>query len=80
LINRDQHHELAVDATLADRQFARVLGVDAMGGGDVKAANSWDAPNRVALMRGVAELTELGELRVRVPAPGLAVVRVALAE
>jgi hypothetical protein len=29
-------------------------------------------------MRGTAELTEVGELRERVPAPGLAVVRVAL--
>jgi alpha-N-arabinofuranosidase len=80
LVNRDQRQEVAVDVTLADRQIARVMSVEVMGGDDVKAANSWDAPDRVAPVRGTARLTELGELQVRVPAPGLAVVRVALSE
>ena len=80
LINRDQQGELAVDVKLADRQIGRVVGVDEFGGGDVKAANSWDEPHRVGARSGRAELSETGGLRVHVPAPGFAVVRVAPAE
>ena len=41
----------------------------------MKAANSWDTSNRVSPKKGTADLTEAGRLQVRVPAPGLAVVR-----
>jgi len=75
LVNRDQQHELEVDVNLADRRFAAVLETVALGGGDVKAANNWDAPDRVAPVLGSAEIAARVGLRVWVRAPGLAVVR-----
>ena len=80
LINRDPHHELTVDVKVGDRQIERLLGSDELGGGDVKAANTWDDPHRVELRNGRADLTGTGSIRVQVPAPGLSVVRLALAE
>lgn len=79
LVHRGQEDELTVDVALADRRVDRVVGVDALGGGDVKAANTWDEPNRVTPVAAEAALLENGAIRVRVPAPGLAVVRAALA-
>lgn len=78
LINRDQQREMVVDASLADRRFASVQGVHALGGGDVGAANTWETPHRVTPFQGDATLTDEGRLRVRVPAPGLTVVRALL--
>jgi alpha-N-arabinofuranosidase len=79
LVNRSQREDLAVEVDLADRRFARVDGADMLGGGDVKATNTWDDPHRVVPARGSAVLTKEGRIRVRVPAPGLAVVRAAVA-
>jgi alpha-N-arabinofuranosidase len=79
LVNRSQQDELRVRIDLADRAFSRVLGVEVLGGDDVKAANSWEQPNRVVPVQGSAFLDEEGRLEVRVPAPGLAVVRAAVA-
>jgi alpha-N-arabinofuranosidase len=79
LVNRSQREELAVEIELADCRAARILGVDALGGGDVKAANSWEQPDRVKPAPGEARLSDDGRIQVRVPAPGLAVVRAELA-
>jgi hypothetical protein len=51
-----------------------------MGGGNVKAANSWEVPNAVVAIAGSADVTSDGLVRVAIPAPGLVVVRVVLAE
>jgi len=79
LVNRSQQAELTVDIEIADGKLGRVLDADIMGGGDVKAANTWENPNRVAPTRGSAAVNATGGLSVRVPAPGLAVVRAELA-
>jgi alpha-N-arabinofuranosidase len=79
LVNRDQHHDLEVDIQLADRRVGQVLGADVMGGVDLKAANSWEQPNRVSVAKGSADLTDSGILRIHVPGPGLSVVRADLA-
>jgi alpha-N-arabinofuranosidase len=78
LVNRAQHEELEVRVNCADRKVARVLSAHVLGGGDLKAANCWDDPNRVVPVPGTARITETGGLAIRVPAPGLAVVRAAL--
>jgi alpha-N-arabinofuranosidase len=75
LINRSLGEELTVEIDLADRRFACVDAVDLLSGGDVKAANTWEDPHRVVPTQGSSVLTEDGRVRVRVPAPGLAVVR-----
>lgn len=77
LVNRDQRNDLLVNIRCSDRRLTEVLSVNVLGGGDVKAENTWDAPNRVTPRQGEAGFTEDGALQVRVPAPGLAVVRAA---
>ena len=79
LINRALHEELTVDIAFADKTVADVIGVDVMGGGNVKQANSWQAPDTVATVRSSADVAGEGRVRVKVPAPGLAVVRISLA-
>ena len=79
LVNRDQHEELLVTINLADRSFTGQATVELLGGDDVKAANTWEEPCRVAPVTGNALVTETGALQVRVPAPGLAVVHATLA-
>ncbi len=80
LVNRQQEGELPVTIALTDRTCQHILGVDVLGGGDVKAANSWEQPNRVKPMAGNAVLDDTGALQTIVPAPGLTIVRVQLAE
>jgi alpha-L-arabinofuranosidase len=78
LVNRDGSRELDVEIRLADRRATRVAGVDVMGGGgDVKAANTWEQPNRVRPQPGKATAGDGGSVSVRVPAPGFAAVRFA---
>jgi alpha-N-arabinofuranosidase len=72
LVNRDLREDLEVSVGLADRHIAAVAGVEVLGGGDVKAANSWQQPYAVVPFRGEAILAD-DVARVRVPAPGLAV-------
>ncbi len=74
LINRSQTAAATVDVKLADMKITKIVGVELMGGGNVKAANSWDAPDTVVPTVGHASLTD-GVLRLKVPSPGLAVVR-----
>ena len=59
---------------VADRQLAGIAGLEVLGGGDVKAANSWEHPHAVLPVRGEAAL-DGGVARMRIPAPGLAVLR-----
>ena len=73
LVNRSLSEELEAVVRVCDRQVARVVGVEELGGGDVKAANSWENPHAVRPRTGRAVLHE-GDVRVRVPAPGMAVV------
>lgn len=75
LVNRGLRSELMVELGLAGARVERIDGVDLMGGGDVKLANTWEKPLAVIPRPGQAELTDAGNLRVTLPAPGLAVVR-----
>lgn len=79
LINRGQDDELAVEIALADRRVTGQPEARILGGGDVKAANTWVDPQRIVPTTGPASVTDTGDLRVAVPAPGLAVVRATLA-
>ena len=74
LVNRDLREGLEVCVGLADRQITGVVGVEVLGGGDVKAANTWERPNAVVPSRGEAFLAD-NVARVRVPSPGMAVLR-----
>jgi alpha-N-arabinofuranosidase len=75
-VNRNQREDLDVSIGVADRRIAGIAGVEELGGGDVKAANSWDQPYAVTPGKGEAVLGEDGTVRVRVPSPGLAVLRI----
>lgn len=75
LVNREQQQEMQVALSLGDQRFGEVLSVEVLGGDDVKAANSWEEPRRVAPRSAEARVSEAGELIVTVPAPGFAVVR-----
>lgn len=79
LVNRRQDEEATVEVHLADLAVRRIAGVEVMGGGDVKAANSWEQPDAVVPVVGKASVVQ-GRLRVIVPAPGLAVLRVEVAK
>jgi alpha-N-arabinofuranosidase len=74
LVNRDPKQELDVQLEIRDRELRSVLGVDLLGGEDPQAANSWEQPDRVGPRPGQAELVE-GAVRLRLPAPALAAVR-----
>jgi alpha-N-arabinofuranosidase len=74
LVNRNQAEPSGVEVRLADATIEKILVNEAMGGGDVKAANSWEEPGKVKSSAGQAAI-EAGTLRVQIPAPGLAVVR-----
>ena len=79
LVNRDVGGELTVDVSFNDRDVAAVTGVDELGGGDVKATNTWERPDAVAPRPGRAAVSDDGRsARVTVPSPGLAVVRLEL--
>jgi alpha-N-arabinofuranosidase len=78
LLNRHQVEPLDVAVEVADRAPRRVLDAYTVGGDDVKAANTWDQPDRVKPLRAQAAIDEDGNLRLTVPAPGLTVVRVEL--
>ena len=79
LVNRSQQEELLVTIDVAGRPLGRVIGASVLGGGDVKQANTWDDPHRVVPVRGAATIDDRGALQIRIPAPGLAVVRAELA-
>jgi alpha-N-arabinofuranosidase len=74
LINRDQAGPATVNVHLADAKIEKILTNQSMGGGDVKAANTWEMPERVKPFAGQAAMDGNG-LRIQIPAPGLAVVR-----
>ncbi len=75
LINRSLCEELDVSIDLSGRRIAGIAGVEVLGGANVKAANSWERPHAVAPFKGEAALDDDGTAHVRVPAPGLAVLR-----
>lgn len=77
LLNRHQHEQLSVDVKVADLSIRRVVTAHSLGD-DVKAANTWDQPDRVRPTRAQATVDEAGVLHVTTPAPGLTVVRVEL--
>ncbi len=74
LVNRSQTESASVDIRLSDATFEKVLINQAIGGGDVKAANSWEKPNVVKPVAGQATV-ENGSLHVQIPSPGLAVLK-----
>ena len=78
VINRNRSAPLEMDVKLTDRAIARVIDAVALGGGDVKAANTWESPETVTPVTGDAKRIDAHTLRVRVPAPGYSVVRASL--
>jgi alpha-N-arabinofuranosidase len=78
LVNRDQTEPATVDLDLSDMAITRILGIDTLGGVDVKTANRWEIPDAVKPVPGKGAIIA-GKLRVTIPAPGLAVVRVEVA-
>ena len=79
LVNRDQGGDLQTTIELADLKVTGVAGVDTLGGGDVKATNTWEQPDTVTPQSGKATVNDDGGVTVTVPAPGLAVVRLNVA-
>jgi alpha-N-arabinofuranosidase len=75
LVNRDITTELDVELRLADRRAVQVTGIDVLGGGDPKAANTWEQPDRVRPRAGRATVNDAGAVTTRLPAPGFAAVR-----
>jgi alpha-N-arabinofuranosidase len=74
VINRHQHESATIDVQLADVQITKIISIDQMGGGDVKAANTWETPDRVKPITGFAKLIP-GGAQFTMPAPGFAVLR-----
>ena len=74
LVNRDQDQAASVIVQIDDMTIDKVIGVDVMGGGDLKASNSWDYPDTVKPIAGQAIMVNRG-LRVQIPPPGLTVIR-----
>ena len=78
LVNRNHTTDLTVTVEFDDLDIASIEGVDLLGGGDVKATNTWENPDAVKPQGGKAESVGRG-VKVTVPAPGLAVVRLKVA-
>jgi alpha-N-arabinofuranosidase len=74
LINRSSSEELTVTLQLDDRTSSERATCSLLSGVDLKAENSWDERARVAPRTGSVTASG-GNLTVRIPAPGLAVVR-----
>jgi alpha-N-arabinofuranosidase len=74
LVNRHQGEAADVEVQLSDARIEKIVNQETMGGGDVKAANTWTHPDRVRPTRGKA-VVEDGKLRCPIPAPGLMVLR-----
>jgi alpha-N-arabinofuranosidase len=79
LVNRHQHEQLDVAVKVVDRPIKCVLAARSLGGGDVKAINTWDQPDGVTPVSAQAAVDDAGTLHVTVPAPGLTVVHTQLA-
>jgi alpha-N-arabinofuranosidase len=75
LINRSCESALEVDVRIEDRRFSGTAVHTLLGGANVKAENGWEAPNRVRPEPGLVQRLDNGALRLRVPAPGLSVLR-----
>jgi alpha-N-arabinofuranosidase len=74
LINRSRHEGLSVEVRLDDRALGREMSCTALGGGDLKAENSLEHPDRVH-PRTIQVTPTDRSVVVQVPAPGLAVLR-----
>ena len=64
---------------LADRRIGQVDEATLLGRVSLQVTKTCENSHRVVPERTAAALTETGSVRVRVPAPGTAVVRVVLA-
>jgi alpha-N-arabinofuranosidase len=74
LINRNSEKSASVVVQIDDMTIDQVIGAEVMGGGDLKAANTWEHPDTVKPSPAQAIMVNRG-LRVHLPAPGLLVVR-----
>ena len=79
IVNRSLSDDVAVDVSFADREVARVAGVDVLTGDGPKTANTWERPDAIRPVTGSADVDGEGGARVTVPSLGLAVVRLELA-
>lgn len=75
VINRDSSQDVQI--RLDDRTIVSIVGVDLMGGAALTAQNTWENPTAVHPFPGGARIVNPQELLVRVPGPGMAVVRLA---
>ena len=73
LVNRSQESPASVEVRLADATVRAVRECRVMGDVDVKATNTWEAPDAVRPREGKA-VVQNGVLKIDIPAPGLAVV------
>ncbi len=73
LVNRSQESPASVEGRLADATVRAVRECRVMGDVDVKATNTWEAPDAVRPREGKAAVQN-GVLKIDIPAPGLAVV------
>ena len=72
-MNRSQESPASVEVRLADATIRAVRECQVMGDVDVKAKNTWEAPEAVR-PREEKAVVQNGVLKVDIPAPGLAVV------
>jgi alpha-N-arabinofuranosidase len=79
VVNRNPAESVSVTINVADKKIENILGVDQLGGGDVKAANTWENQEIVKPYPGKATIVD-GGVHVTIPAPGLAVVRVSVSK
>jgi alpha-N-arabinofuranosidase len=77
VVNRNPAESSSVTIQLAGNKIDRILSVDQLGGGDVKAANTWENQDIVKPFTGKAAIVG-GGVHVTIPAPGLAVVRISV--
>ena len=76
LVNRSSSEQLTVTLQLDDRVFTQRATCSVLGGIDPKAENSWEQPARVQPRPGEVTVAD-GAITLRIPAPGLAVVKAA---
>ena len=75
-VNRDAAGAITTTVDLADREITGIAAMHELTGPDLKAGNTFDAPDRVTPTTGKAVL-EGGRAQITVPATGFAVVRLA---
>jgi alpha-L-arabinofuranosidase len=75
LVNRDQKNGLNVDLELADATFEKLTGADAFTSSDLKACNTWEAPQTLRVSHAEAASLFPSAARVKLPPQSMTVLR-----